>query len=92
MMSQRTVTWAEENGWIPFPPEGFYLPSVTCLRPKEGRTTGKIVEALRRRGYLIDNGYGKLKNRTLRIGHMGDWGLEDLEGCLKTLEEVMDRE
>jgi aspartate aminotransferase-like enzyme len=47
------------------------------------------VAALRVRGYLIDAGQGPLKGRILRLGHMGDWRPEDLEGLLSALDEVI---
>ncbi len=41
------------------------------------------------KGYRITNGYGKLKNKTFRIGHMGEITLEKLEEMLKVLTDVI---
>jgi len=38
---------------------------------------------------VIGGGYGKLKERTFRIGHMGDHTVGDLDALLEVLEEVM---
>ncbi|TKJ41244.1 hypothetical protein CEE37_06145 [candidate division LCP-89 bacterium B3_LCP] len=87
-MQELTIHWAEKNGFIPFPPEDYRLPSVSCLRPEVSRATSPIVAALTERGFLIDSGYGKLKGRTIRIGHMGDWTTEDIKGLLDHLSQV----
>ncbi len=88
-MLEITCAWASENGMIPFAPDGYRLPSVSCLRPSDGRQTGKVVQAMEQRGYYIGNGYGKLKNRAIRIGHMGDWSEKELEEMLTVLSEVL---
>jgi aspartate aminotransferase-like enzyme len=89
-MLNLTTSWAERNGLVPFPPEGYRLPSVSCLHFEHNGDTYGIVEQLRERGYLIDDGYGKLKGRTLRIGHMGEWTEEELAGLLTALEELLE--
>jgi aspartate aminotransferase-like enzyme len=45
---------------------------------------------MRERGWVIGGGYGKLKETSIRIGHMGDHSVSELEGLLATLEEVLD--
>jgi aspartate aminotransferase-like enzyme len=42
------------------------------------------------RGYTLAAGYGKLKPSTIRIGHMGDHTLAELEALLSVLDEVID--
>jgi aspartate aminotransferase-like enzyme len=84
-LSESTLEWARQHGWIPFAPEGYSLPSISCLRPLDGRKTQPIIEGMREEGYLIDGGYGKLKNRTLRIGHMGNCSEGDLQELLEAL-------
>jgi aspartate aminotransferase-like enzyme len=44
---------------------------------------------MRERGWVIGGGYARLKERTVRIGHMGDLGLDDLDGLLETLGEIL---
>jgi aspartate aminotransferase-like enzyme len=41
-----------------------------------------------KRGYTLGGGYGEWKDRTFRIGHMGDISLDDLNAMLDVLEEV----
>ncbi len=89
-MSQSVLAWASHHGFVSFAPEGFSLPSVSCLRPLDGRNTDYIVNRMRQKGYLIDNGYGKLRNKTLRIGHMGDWTEKDVQELLRELSDALD--
>ena len=39
----------------------------------------------RKNGFVISNGYGKLKGRTFRIGHLGDHSLATLDRLLDAL-------
>lgn len=88
-MLELTTEWAYNGGMVPFSPEDYRLPSVSCLRFEDNRKTTAIVQELEDRDYLIDDGYGKLKGRTLRIGHMGEWSTTDLEGLLSTVDEIL---
>ena len=40
-------------------------------------------------GYTIGAGYGTLKDATIRIGHMGDHTVAEVEKLLGALEEVL---
>jgi aspartate aminotransferase-like enzyme len=37
---------------------------------------------------MISNGYGKLKEKTFRIGHMGEWNLSGIKEVLDLIEEI----
>jgi len=43
---------------------------------------------MKKRGYTLGGGYGEWKDRTFRIGHMGDITIDDLNGMLDVLEDV----
>jgi aspartate aminotransferase-like enzyme len=43
------------------------------------------------RGFTIASGYGKAKDTTFRIGHMGDHTVEELDVVLGELSEVLRR-
>lgn len=90
-MARRTHEWAEaltsETGedFSVLAPPGFRSPTVTALR-LPGRLAGpEVARRLQERGYTVSPGYGKLKERTIRIGHMGDHTLEELEALLGEL-------
>jgi aspartate aminotransferase-like enzyme len=48
-----------------------------------------VVSAVRERGFTIATGYGDLKERCIRIGHMGDHTLEELEVLLAVIREEL---
>ncbi len=94
-MASRTHDWvadvARRTG-RPFgilAPEGHRSPTVTAVTLPEGLTGPEVAGRLRERGFTIAPGYGKLKERTVRIGHMGDHTLEELEKVLEALGEVL---
>lgn len=50
-----------------------------------------LVDLVREKGKLFGNGYGALKGKTFRIGHMGDHTVDRLEMLLDVLAQVLDR-
>lgn len=95
-MRRRVEGWAAEQGealGISFlPAEGRRSWTVSCLkllRPEPAG--GAIAKAMEKRGYTIASGYGKAKDTTFRIGHMGDHTVEELDAVLHELNEVLRR-
>jgi aspartate aminotransferase-like enzyme len=92
-MAERTWRWARERGvrWGLglVAPEGRRSPTVTTLHVPPGRVPGEIVAGMKQRGWTIGGGYGKLKESTLRIGHMGDHTVDELSALLEALEETL---
>ncbi len=94
-MAERTWAWVDEmrdRSGEPFrvlSPAGYRSPTVTAVTMPDGFDGTPVVAALRDRGYTIANGYGKLKGRTIRIGHMGDHTMQELEILLEHIAEVM---
>ncbi|MEM7413866.1 MAG: alanine--glyoxylate aminotransferase family protein [Gemmatimonadota bacterium] len=70
-------------------PAGYRSPGVTAVRTPEGVTGPDVTGAALERGWVVGGGYGKLKPSTFRVGHMGDYTLEHLEGVLEVLTEVL---
>lgn len=93
-MAERCWRWADEVGarfgLSLLAPAGHRSPTVTTLRLPDSRTGPEVVARLADKGYIIGPGYGKLKEATIRIGHMGDHTLEELDALLKNLEEVLE--
>jgi aspartate aminotransferase-like enzyme len=48
-----------------------------------------VVKAVSAAGYTLGAGYGKLKDTTIRIGHMGDHTPETLDPCLTATAEAI---
>jgi predicted phosphoserine aminotransferase len=92
-MAERTYAWVDEMAGRGVALEilaqpGYRSPTVSCIRPPEGWTGPKVVAATRDRGFAIATGYGKLKEQTFRIGHMGDHTLDELDALLEALTDV----
>lgn len=93
-MAQRTWAWVDamsDRGveLEVLAPEAFRSPTVTCIRLPEGKTGPAVCGAMLERGYTIAPGYGKTKEEMIRIGHMGDHTLGELNTLLAELEEVL---
>lgn len=93
-MARRTWAWADEMSGRGVPvrvlaPEGHRSWTVTCLTVPPGKKGGEVNAAMKARGITISAGYGKLKDSTIRIGHMGEHTLAELEVVLGALGEVL---
>lgn len=93
-MARRTWQWADQMTARGVPvtvlaPEGYRSWTVTCLTMPAGKKGSEVNAAMKARGITISAGYGKLKDSTIRIGHMGDHTVAELERVLAALEEVL---
>ena len=92
--AERCAAWVDEmrSGGVALsvlPDPGVRSPTVTCIELPEELPGPSVVEAMRERGWVIGSGYGKLKPTTIRIGHMGDHSMTELDALLDALEEVV---
>jgi aspartate aminotransferase-like enzyme len=90
-MQQRTFQWVSEmqghgQAIDIFAAEGHRSPTVTCIASDRSR---ELVSEMFERGWVIGGGYGRLKESTFRIGHMGDHTMVELEELLEVLTAVM---
>jgi aspartate aminotransferase-like enzyme len=93
-MAKRTWAWADEMKGRGLDirvlaPEGYRSSTVTCLTMPSGHTGSAVTSALKQRGFTIASGYGALKDATIRIGHMGDHTVAELDVLLAELEQVL---
>ncbi len=63
--------------------------TVTTVANTRGISVAQLNEALRKRGFAISNGYGKLKEKTFRIGHMGDLTPGEVQELLLNIESIL---
>ncbi len=75
-------------GYSYLPREGRRSWTVSCLNVPEGANGRTIAQAMKKEGWVIGSGYGKLKSQTIRIGHMGDHSVERVNELLQCLETV----
>ena len=93
-MAERTWRWVEETDGRGLEvgvlaPAGYRSPTVTCITLPPGRKGSEVNEQMKARGFTISAGYGALKDATIRIGHMGDHTVAELELLLDALTEVL---
>ncbi len=85
-MQALTLEWAQNHGLSPLPARDCCSPTVSCIQAGN-LDVSALVEGLRERGFLISNGYGPLKGKTFRIGHMGDHNPEGLQRLLSAADD-----
>jgi aspartate aminotransferase-like enzyme len=71
--------------------EGSRTPTVTSVTIPSTFTASALVKAVAERGFVIGNGYGKNRETTFRIGHMGDHDPVRLAVCLEACSEAIAR-
>lgn len=93
-MLARTEAWVEELrgagvgvGFLCR--AGERSPTVSTLTLPDGVHGSAVVRRVADLGFVIGAGYGTLKDRTIRIGHMGDHSVETLEPCLNAVARAL---
>lgn len=87
-MADYVREWARENFAL-FAQPGYESNTLTAIRNTRGISVAALNEELGRRGAAISNGYGKLKEKTFRIAHMGDIQLSDIKELLSQIDEII---
>jgi aspartate aminotransferase-like enzyme len=72
-----------------YAPAGERAPTVTTVALPPGLSGTEVVREVARAGFVIGDGYGRLKGTTIRIGHMGDHTPAALARCLAVVTEVV---
>ena len=94
-MAAMTHAWVTElaaSTYLPFSvfaAPGQRSSTVTAVSLPNALTGDAIVKAVARRGFVIGGGYGPLKQRTFRIGHMGDHTVDGLSRCLSACADAI---
>jgi len=79
--------WAKERFDI-FPEEKYASNTLTAVKNTKGINVAETIDALQEKhNTIFGNGYGKLKEQTFRIAHMGDITLDDLKELLGWIDE-----
>ena len=86
-MAKCTRNWAKSHFEL-FPEPGFESVTLTCIKNTLEKNIKELIEKLALRGFLISNGYGKLKEKTFRIGHMGEWNTIEVKKVLDIIDDI----
>ncbi len=87
-MAEYVRGWAREYFEL-FPEPGYESVTLTTVKNNRGISVAELNQKLGERGKMISNGYGKLKEQTFRIAHMGDLTLDDLKELLADINDIL---
>ncbi|MBX3048099.1 MAG: alanine--glyoxylate aminotransferase family protein [Anaerolineales bacterium] len=89
-MAQMTREWALQRGFQLYAPEGYRSQTVTTVDNQRQIDIAALNAYLGERGMRIANGYGPLKGKTFRIGHMGELHPTDVEELLAAMDGYLE--
>jgi aspartate aminotransferase-like enzyme len=87
-MADTVREWAERNSGL-FAEKGHRSNTITVVNNTD-IAFDMIQNSLRGKGYEISGGYGKIKDETYRIGHMGDLNVADIRELLAVMDQAME--
>jgi aspartate aminotransferase-like enzyme len=86
-MANYTQRWAKKNLAM-FSEPGYESLTVSCVKNTLGKSVKELNEKLAEKNFEISNGYGKLAEKTFRIGHLGEWNLEGIKEVLSCIDDI----
>ncbi len=87
-MAAYVQDWARKHFAL-YSDERYLSPTVTNIENTRGISVAGLNEALAKRGAMLSNGYGDLKEKCFRIAHMGDLTLDDLKWLTAQIEDIL---
>lgn len=88
-MSRLVTKWADEKLAGVFPEEGYRTMGTTVLN-RGGLDFDAFHKKLKAKGFEISNGYGQIKEKTFRIGHMGDETPAGIKELLAAMDSILE--
>jgi aspartate aminotransferase-like enzyme len=90
-MAKTCRQWAKDKGFEMFSEHPYHSVTLTCATNNKGMDIGALNKHLATKGVVISNGYGKIKDKTFRIAHMGDCTPAELKEVLGYIDEFLNR-
>ncbi len=88
-MAKVVREWANKHFEM-FAEEKYASNTLTTVKNTRGISVADLNKELGRRGYMISNGYGDLKEKTFRIAHMAETTMEDIKELLSEIEDILE--
>jgi aspartate aminotransferase-like enzyme len=88
-MAKRTVDWALSRGMTTFAHESYRSKTVSTINNTKNLNISDLNKFLQTRGMRIANGYGKVKDLTLRIAHMGEIQMSFVDKLIIAFDEFI---
>lgn len=80
--------WARKYFEV-FPDENFLSNTLTNIKNTREINVSDLNKKLGEKGFMISNGYGKLKDKTFRIAHMAETTPKEIEDLLVLITEIL---
>jgi predicted phosphoserine aminotransferase len=87
-MADIVRAWARQYFAL-FAGDAFLSDTVTTVQNTRGISVADLNSELGKRGAMISNGYGDLKEQTFRIAHMGDITIDDIQWLLAQIDDIL---
>jgi len=87
-MAEMVREWARTYFGL-YGDERYLSNTVTNVENTRGISVASLNEELGKRGAMISNGYGDLKEKCFRIGHMGDHQVADIRWLLDQINDIL---
>ncbi len=87
-MAKVVREWGNKNFKM-LPEEQYASNTLTTFLNTRGINVGDLNKELGKRGWMISNGYGDLKEKTFRIAHMADTQMETVLELLKEIDDIL---
>ena len=87
-MAEAVRDWARKNFGL-YADERYLSNTVTNVENTRGISVADLNKELGKRGAMISNGYGDLKEKCFRIAHMGDLQMSDIEWLLGEIDDIL---
>ncbi|MFH1615722.1 MAG: alanine--glyoxylate aminotransferase family protein [Planctomycetota bacterium] len=86
-MADFVRTWAKDRFAL-FCEEKYASDTLTTVKNTKGINVAEVINAVQQKhNTIFGNGYGKVKQETFRIAHMGDITIDDLKELLDWIDE-----
>ncbi|MEM2672956.1 MAG: hypothetical protein QXF20_05135, partial [Candidatus Hadarchaeales archaeon] len=87
--AERILRGIRDLGLNLFTEEEYTSPTIFCVNAPPHLSGLEIYRRMREKGVELAQGYGRLKEKTFRIGNMGYITLGDIEEMFEKLAEVL---
>jgi aspartate aminotransferase-like enzyme len=87
-MAENVRDWAREHFAL-YGDERYLSNTVTNVENTRGISVAGLNDELAKRGAMLSNGYGPLKEKCFRIAHMGDLQVSDIEWLLAQIDDIL---
>lgn len=87
-MANIVRNWAEDKFEL-FADKNHLSRTVTTIKNTRNISVANLNNELKKRGMMISNGYGDLKEKTFRIAHMADKQPQEIEELLDNINDIL---